>query len=190
MNIGLISTRYARSLLDYSIELGQQDDVYQKMKTIYEVFWKVPQLRVALMNRSISLEERLNIFSTASGGNLPTSLKKMADLIFLNEREDLIQYISHRFIELYRDKFKIQNGKIITAIPLSESENESLRLRFQKLVGDNLELETVVDPDIIGGFVLHINDYRWDASVSGELTRIKSHFKKIEAISASQNKQA
>ena len=80
------------------------------------------------------------------------------------------------------------HGKITTAVPFDKKDSNSFQKRIQKLVGENLELEPVVDPDIIGGFVLQLDDYRWDASVSGELTRIKSHFKKIEAISASQNK--
>lgn len=188
MDRGLISTRYARSLLDYAISLDQQDEVYNSLKTISEVFWEVPVLRVVLTNTSIRLEEKLKILNTAAGDNLPSSLKKMADMIFLNEREDLIQYIALRYIELYRDKFKILHGKIITAVHFGKEEIKSFQKRIQKLVGDNLELEPVVDPDIIGGFVLQLDDYRWDASVSGELTRIKSHFKKKEAVNASVNK--
>lgn len=186
MDRGLISTRYARSLLDYAISLDQQDEVYKRMKVLSEVFWEVPELRVALTNSSISLEERLKILNTAVGGDLPDSLKKMADMIFQNEREDLIQYIALRYIELYRQRFDILHGKIITAVQFNKEEINSFQKRIQKLIGENLELEPVVDPDIIGGFVLHLDDYRWDASVSGELTRIKSHFKKIEAVSASQ----
>ncbi len=34
MDRGLISTRYARSLLDYAISLDQQDEVYNSLKTI------------------------------------------------------------------------------------------------------------------------------------------------------------
>jgi F-type H+-transporting ATPase subunit delta len=188
MDRGLISTRYARSLLDYAISLDQQDEVYERMKTVSEVFWEVPEVRIALTNTSIRLDERLKIFFTSTGGNIPSSLVKMADMIFHNEREDLIQYIALRYIELYRDRFKILHGKITTAVPFDKKDSNSFQKRIQKLVGENLELEPVVDPDIIGGFVLQLDDYRWDASVSGELTRIKSHFKKIEAISASQNK--
>ena len=188
MDKGLISTRYARSLLDYAISLDQQGEVYERMKTISEVFWEVPELRVALTNTSIRLEKRLIIFNTAAGDNLPSSLKKMADMIFLNEREDLIQYIALRYIDLYRDRFKILHGKIITAVHFNKEEINSFQKRIQKLVGENLEFDPVVDPDIIGGFVLQLDDYRWDASVSGELTRIKSHFKKKEAVNASVNK--
>ena len=75
MDRGLISTRYARSLLDYAISLDQQDEVYNSLKTISEVFWEVPELRVVLTNTSIRLEERLKILNTAAGDNLPSSLK-------------------------------------------------------------------------------------------------------------------
>lgn len=188
MDRGLISTRYARSLLDYAIALDQQDEVYESFKTLSEVFWDVPKLRVALTNSSIRLEERKKLLFTATGENIPSSLNKMTSLVFENEREDLIQYITLRYIELYRERFKIRHGKLITAVPLNKEENKSLQMRIQKLLGENLELDPVVDPELIGGFVLHLDDYRWDASISGELTRIKSHFKKIEAVSASQNK--
>ena len=188
MDRGLISTRYARSLLDYAVKAGQQEEVYQSMKILSEVYWEVPKLRETLSNSSISQEDRKKILYAASGGNIPPSLQKMADLIFLNEREDLIQYFSLRYIELYRERFEIVHGKFVTAMPLDLEENKGLKSRIKDLVGENIELDPVVDPDIIGGFILQLGDYRWDASISGELTRIKSQFKKIEAIDALANK--
>lgn len=188
MDRGLISTRYARSLLDYATETGQQKEVYESLKTLSEVFWKVPEIRVALTNSSIKKEKKKEILNTATGGNAPSSLDKMADLVFHNEREDLIQYIALRYVELYRERFNILHGKLVTAVPLDSNENKSFLKRIQKLVDEKLELDPVVEPDLIGGFVLHLDDFRWDASVAGELTRIKSHLKKIEAVSALQNK--
>ena len=188
MDRGLISTRYARSLLDFAIEEGQHKEVYNNMKTLSDVFWEVPKLREALTNSSIQQEDRKKLLFTASGGEIPSSLQKMADLIFLNEREDLIQYISLRFIELYRERFKIVQVRLVTAIPLNLDENRDFKSRVQKIVGENIELEPIVNPDIIGGFILHLDDYRWDASISGELTRVKSQFKKIEAVNALKNK--
>jgi|SRR5690554_2311400 len=182
MNRGLISTRYARSLLEYAIDLSQQEEVYQKMKTLSEIFWEVPKLREVLANSSIQKEYRKKILFTASGGDVPSSMEKMADLIFLNEREELIQLVTLRFIELYRERFKIVLGKLITAIPLNLEENRVFKSRIQKMVGEEVELEPVVNSDIIGGFILHLDDYRWDASISGELTRVQSQFKKIESV--------
>ncbi|MPN62069.1 ATP synthase subunit delta [bioreactor metagenome] len=104
----------------------------------------------------------------------------MIDLILKNERETLLQYIALRFVELYREKFNIQYGKLITAFSIDETKERQLIARIQKITGSELEIESVVDADIIGGFVLNLGDYRWDASVQGELTRIRSRFKSLQ----------
>jgi F-type H+-transporting ATPase subunit delta len=104
----------------------------------------------------------------------------MIDIILKNERETLLQYIALRFIELYREKFNIQYGKLITAVSIDEAKEQQLVARIQRITGSKLEIETVVDTDIIGGFVLNLGDYRRDASVQGELTRIRSRFKSLQ----------
>jgi len=43
-------------------------------------------------------------------------------------------------------------------------------------VGGTLELEKVIDPAIMGGFILEVEDVRWDASILGQLTRIRNEF--------------
>jgi len=165
MNTGLISSRYADSLLQYAVSLGQEEEVYDKMKLLSEIFMKMPRLRSAIL-------------MTACGGSMPSSLSKMIDLILKNEREEVLQYIALRFIDLYRDKFDIQSGRLVTAISIDHKTGQQLVTRIQKMVKTNVEIESVVDSEIIGGFILTLGDFRWDASVSGELTRIRNKFRK------------
>ena len=100
----------------------------------------------------------------------------MLTLILRNERQEHLLYIALRFVELYREKFHIQYGKLITAVEMDKERAQLLTSRIEKIVGGELEVESVVDPAIIGGFVLNLDGFRWDASISGELTRIKSRF--------------
>ncbi len=39
-----------------------------------------------------------------------------------------------------------------------------------------LDLEKIVDPDILGGFILEVDFVRWDASLSGQLNSIKKQY--------------
>jgi len=178
MNTGLISSRYADSLLQYAISLGQEEEVYDKMKLLSEIFMKMPRLRSAIINPSLSGREKKKILMTACGGSVPSSLSKMIDLILKNEREEVLQYIALRFIDLYRDKFDIQSGRLVTAISIDHKTGQQLVTRIQKMVKTNVEIESVVDSEIIGGFILTLGDFRWDASVSGELARIRNKFQK------------
>jgi len=176
MNSGLISTRYARALLDYAAEMGEQEEVYEKMKLLSEIYLEVPELRYAIQNQSIHSIEKNEIISTACGGGLPSSFRQMLTLIFKNERHEHILYISLRYIELYRERFHIQYGKLITAVDIGNEKEQQLTTRIEKIIGGELEVESVVDPAIIGGFVLSLDGFRWDASVSGQLTRIRNRF--------------
>lgn len=176
MNSGLISTRYARALLDYAAEMGEQEEVYEKMKLLSEIYLEVSDLRYAIQNQSVSNSEKRAVITTACGGSLPSSFSKMLTLILRNERQEHLLYIALRFVELYREKFHIQYGKLITAVEMDKERAQLLTSRIEKIVGGELEVESVVDPAIIGGFVLNLDGFRWDASISGELTRIKSRF--------------
>jgi F-type H+-transporting ATPase subunit delta len=42
----------------------------------------------------------------------------------------------------------------------------------------NLEIETGIDPKLIGGFVLEFDSKRYDASVASKLADLKSEFTK------------
>ncbi|KUK76124.1 MAG: ATP synthase subunit delta [Proteiniphilum acetatigenes] len=188
MNIGLISSRYAHTLLEYAVASGQQEEVYTAMKIFSELFMQTRSLRRAIQNPSIALQDKKKIIVTACGNNIPASLEKMIDLILKNKREEMIRNIVLRFIELYRERYHIQYGKLVTAVPIDPEREEQFIRRIQKIVGGKLEVDPVVDPDIIGGFVLSLGDNRWDASISGELTRIRSQLKGQQEISVMNHK--
>ena len=69
----------------------------------------------------------------------------MIGLILENERENQLQFITQRYIDLYRRRFRIQAGKLITAVPLEEGTKKRLMEKIHHLIGNTLEIETVVD---------------------------------------------
>ncbi|MCE5204525.1 MAG: F0F1 ATP synthase subunit delta [Porphyromonadaceae bacterium] len=180
MDTGLISTRYASSLLDYAIASGDEKEVYMRMKLLSEMFPAFSRLRSSIANPGLTADNKKELIVTACGGTVPPSLNRMIDLILKNERETQLQYIALRFVELYREKFNIQYGKLTTAISIDETRERQLIARIQKITGSELEIESIVEPGIIGGFVLNLGDYRWDASVLGELNRIRNRFKSLQ----------
>jgi F-type H+-transporting ATPase subunit delta len=69
----------------------------------------------------------------------------------------------------------IQEGSIITAIALDEKYKEKINELIRKKFKIEIDLEEKVDPSIIGGFVLRIEDQQIDASISSQLKKIKTH---------------
>lgn len=173
MHNGLIAYHYAKALLEYASGLHQQQEVYEKMKLFLEVYGKMPELHHALTNPAITAKEKAKIVATACGGPLPSSLSKMANVIIKNEREDVLRSIAKRFIELYREKFNIRSGQLVTAVPITPTTASKIIAQIGSMVEAEVEIETLVDSSLIGGFVLFLEDNRWDASIAGRLNHMK-----------------
>jgi len=96
--------------------------------------------------------------------------------VLKNNREQFLQFICLSFLDLYRKLKHIGVGKLITAVPVDKETEERIRNSAGAILHAQMELETVVDPSIEGGFVFDINDYRLDASIATQLKRVKQQF--------------
>jgi len=67
--------------------------------------------------------------------------------------------------------------KLTTAVPVSEDLKQAIlqKLRAERHL-DQIELDTEVRPDLIGGFILEIGDERMDSSVAFELNNVRKQF--------------
>ena len=73
----------------------------------------------------------------------------------------------------------ITTVKVTTAAPLSKEALEDLRTKLIASVttAKNVEIETIVNPDLIGGYVIEFGDKLYDASVAHKLESLKKEFK-------------
>jgi F-type H+-transporting ATPase subunit delta len=78
---------------------------------------------------------------------------------------------------------KIRVVKLTTATEVSEDMKKSIISKV-KGMGEmtNIELISIVDPSIIGGFVLKVGDQVFDSSISNELNNISKHFQNNDYI--------
>ena len=176
MYIGIISIRYARALLAFSNDTGQAPSVYPEAITLYRNFQEIGELHRLLDEPILSREEKLDLLTKASGGNLTDTMHKFLALVLKNKREKFLMYILQSFIELYRKQEKIRVGKLTTAVPIAPEEVERIRRIVVEHAGGTAEFTTKVDPSIEGGFIFEINTYRLNASVADQMRRIRQQF--------------
>jgi len=65
------------------------------------------------------------------------------------------------------------SAKLTTAGEIGKEGKANLSDMLKKAFDSKIELEEVLDKDIIGGFVLRVDDQELDASVSAQLNQIK-----------------
>ena len=161
MNTGIISIRYARAFLKYVNIQGDADATYND----------VVRLRNALTTSSCY--EALK--SSVSLDSLSPSLIRFLEFVFSKGRGELLKFILHDFEELYLEDRKIIQAKLFTSVASEKLEN-FLKNTIKSSTGCQLQLETVIEPDLIGGFTFSIKDIRVDASVKGQIETLRKQF--------------
>lgn len=173
MNAGVISSRYAKALLKFVQETGAGEKVYSQVCTLLHHMKEVGSLADAIQKHpEISLERKLELIDAAIGIPSADELKRFVCMVHMNGRNEFLQRIFQSFVEQYRELKGIRTGRLVTAVPAP-----GMKERLQKLVhdrtGDDVLLDEYVDPSIIGGFVLEVDDLRMDASVESQLRRLR-----------------
>lgn len=86
-------------------------------------------------------------------------------------REEYMPEVAAEFIKQFEAIKKITRVKLTTAETLDNAVLQDIKTKLTSASStrDNIEVETKVRPDIIGGFILEYDDKLYDASVSNQL---------------------
>ncbi len=176
MNSGLIPVRYATALLDFANASDLQDRVYAEAKTITKSYFRFSELRTVLDNPVLAKSEKRKIIILAAGDNMSKPFERFLDLILENNRENHLLSIALKYIDLFRKQKNIHYGKLTTAAPINAATEKKLMAMVENTTGGTIEMEKIIDPQILGGFMFEVDFVRWDASISGQLRRIRNEY--------------
>lgn len=173
INSSKVAKRYAKALLDYSIEKHEEDNFVQEISSLVEVVRENPDLRALLHSPIVRMEIKhkvlQEVFSQRSA-----ILNLLIEILLENKRVSDLYDIAREYIIQYNRYKGKTTAYLTTAVELSES----LKAQFvQKAIalsgGKKITLESRVEPQLIGGFILRIDDLQYNASIAHKLYGIK-----------------
>lgn len=163
--------------MKFAAEKGRLEDVYTRMQNIENAFADNKSLQSVIANPFVSAKEKTDLVLTAAGEDKDNNTGIIADFVKLleqNNRMDCLRQTALAFIDEYRQKNNIYRVDIESAAPLNETDRRRLTDMIDShLGGATAEYSFTVNPDLIGGFVVNINNERLDASVSNELKQLR-----------------
>jgi F-type H+-transporting ATPase subunit delta len=172
MNESQISVRYAKALFQSAAEQHLLDDVYKDMEVLTSTC-KLEDFQYMLVVPTLQPSQKIGLVGEIFEKNISKLSLSMINLVIKNKRESFLPGISRNFKDLYRKERGISTASLITAQQVDESEMDGIRKLIKKAYDSELELTTAVDGDVIGGFILTIEDMRYDASVASNLKKLK-----------------
>lgn len=175
MNDGLIPRRYAKALLKFAAERGQDKRVYELMQALCDSFAAQPALGKAVTNPFVGEADKTKLLMTAAGAtDKDTVFADFIKLLIANNRIGMMRPMAMAYLGMYRRANNIFLVEITSAAPLADKEMNRLKALIESHVdGATVEYETAVDPELIGGFVVKIDSERLDASIKNELKQLR-----------------
>lgn len=178
-----LAARYAKSLIDLSLEKGQLEQVYSDMLWLQGVCKSNRDFVNMLRSPIIKNDVKGKIVHAVTAAQVGELTRAFNQLLVNKGRESHLPEIITAFVQLYKDQKGIKTIRLTTASKASEEVKNTIVMQVKKAGGFNeVELEEKIDPAIIGGFVLQVDDKLVDNSVSYNLSSIAKQFENNDFI--------
>jgi F-type H+-transporting ATPase subunit delta len=176
MSVSIVASRYAKSLIELAKEQNVLEAVYQDMLLFKDTADKNRGLMLALKSPVVRHEKKLAILKALFEARVNPVSYAIFTIITKKNREAILDEIANEFILSYNLNQGIQRATVTTTTPLTDA----LRKQFSDMVaaktGRTVQLTEKIDPNLIGGYVLKIDDRQIDASLRSRLNELKLQF--------------
>ncbi len=173
------AARYASALFDLARESGSIETIESELVALQTSINGSAELRAFLKSPVYGRDEQLSaIGALASKAGFGVLTSNFLKLIAQNRRLFALEDMIRAFRTLAASQRGEVSAEAATAAPMSDDQIKALRLEIERMVGKAVNLETRVDPDLLGGLVVKIGSKMVDASLKTKLNRLKTVMKK------------
>jgi F-type H+-transporting ATPase subunit delta len=165
--------RYAKAIFEIAIEENAIENVFNDMNVIYSLSNDSLDFRNLLTNSQIKYQDKknaiLSLIESYSGLTV-----KLIDLLINNKRVYIVNDIAKSFIQLYNRHNDIKEAVVITATPINKDLEEKILSKINVADIKSINLKNIVDPSILGGFIIRFDGKEYNASVKQNLNNLKT----------------
>ena len=128
-----------------------------------------------LKNPVVSKEKKINIFQKSFQGQLSNLMQSFIKLVIDKGRYRDLLSILDQYIEIYKKEMNIISLELVT----TKKINDSLKQKINNKLGaqENVVFKETIDPKVLGGILIRLNDLQFDATVKNKLNNVRKTFK-------------
>lgn len=134
---------------------------------------KAPETKELLNSPIIVPSKKSAIFHKIFEGNIEKITLSLIDLLIKNGRESYIPSVARVFVHETMKYKGITKSVLTTAVKVNDSVKKQINDLISEVFHTKVELEEIIDTEIIGGFILRVDDNYIDASIRNKLRKVK-----------------
>ena len=172
-----IARVYAEALFGSAKDAGSLDDVHEQLGEVADALGENRDLQMFFFSPYFSSEEKRDGIAKAISG-ADERLVNFLELLAERHRMPAIFRIRRRFDELWAVENKRLEVTVTSAVELDDKVAREVGSAIEKQTGQTIELQSEVDPEILGGIVLKVGNKVLDASIRNRLERLRKEVAK------------
>jgi len=171
----VISNRYAKALFLLAKKENLLQEISRESQSVIDFFSNQKMAMMLLKNPVVSKEKKINIFQKSFQGQLSNLMQSFIKLIIDKGRYRDLLSILDQYIEIYKKEMNIISLELVT----TKKINDSLKQKINNKLGaqENVVFKETIDPKVLGGILIRLNDLQFDATVKNKLNNVRKTFK-------------
>ncbi|WP_186753894.1 ATP synthase F1 subunit delta [Echinicola salinicaeni] len=177
MSAKRVASRYAKSLIELAVEKGVLEEVHQDMQQLLSLVGSSRDFGLLLKSPIHKSELKLKVIKELFSKSAQELTLSFYTILSKKNRENLLPEIATEYHEQYNDHKDIQVADLTTTFKIDDSMRKQFEAAVKEISGrSKVELVEKIDKDIIGGFVLKVNDRQLDETMASKLKALRLEF--------------
>lgn len=164
--------RYAKAVLEMAQASGAAQQVNEDMAHIAQTIKENRELKDFLNNPTVKSEVKESALKEVFSGTQSLT-QGLFRLLNDNKRFDILEAVAHQYRLQYDAANNVEEATVTTAFPLTAELEAKVMAKVKEFSDKKITLKNIVDPSIIGGFILRVGDKQFNASVAHSLRTLK-----------------
>ena len=174
-----LANRYATALYSLKFDSNKLIEAQTEVKELTKIIKDNPDFIMVLSSSYYDLEKKNEIIDKTFKG-VDEDIKTLVKIVVKNHRASLLVEIFEEFNSLVNEHRGIIEGLAYSAMPLKEVELKKLNEAISEVENRPTDLKNIVDPSLIGGVKVVINDHIYDGSIKHNIDELRKTLLKKE----------
>lgn len=167
-----ITSRYSVALFSLKKDENQLIDSQLEIKELIKVLRENPDFLTLLDSSYKEFEEKEEIINQVFK-SVDEEIVSLIKIVVRNHRAMYLIEIFEEFNSLVNEYRGVLEGLVYSTVPLNESELDKLNQKISEVEARQTELRNIIDPSLIGGVKVVINDHIYDGSIKHHIENMK-----------------
>ncbi len=174
-----VEETYARALYELTLQTEETDRIKEEISFVSQMITSQRRFYFLLRNPKVGKEEKKALVGELFREKISDTLLKFLMVLFDKRRIQYLPGIAKQYAKMVNEGNHIGEGVLVTAVPMDRAQIEKIEQEVSRLMRKQIQLSNQVDPAIIGGMKVYVEDQVLDASVRNRLKIIHDSIQQV-----------